>query len=189
LKWSLAVNESVERMARGVPPFPLVRESLERLSQQADILVISTTSQEALEREWEEHDLAKYAAAICGQEFGAKSTVLQAAAKYPANHTLMIGDSPGDHQAAVANHALFFPINPGMEEESWRRFYDEGIDRFLAGNFVGEYQTELLAEFEQCLPSTPPWPVEEEEGIRGEGLGIGKKPCGCGCVVPVKPLR
>ena len=73
----------------------------------------------------------------------------------------MIGDAPGDYQAAVANQALFFPINPGAEEASWKRFYEEGIDRFLAGTFAGEYQEELLAEFDRYLPERPPWPVEE----------------------------
>jgi phosphoglycolate phosphatase-like HAD superfamily hydrolase len=161
LEWSKAVNESVGRMVRGVPPFPLVRESLERLSQRADVLVVSATPHEALQREWEEHDLARYTVAICGQEIGTKKESLAAAAKYPPNHTLMIGDAPGDHSAAKANHALFFPINPGAEEASWRRFHDEGIDRFLAGTFAGDYQTELLAEFDRYLPSTPPWPVEK----------------------------
>ena len=37
----------------------------------------------------------------------------------------MIGDAPGDMKAARANGALFFPINPGHEDESWERFYDE----------------------------------------------------------------
>jgi len=161
LEWSKAVNESIGRMVRGVPPFPLVRECIERLSRQTDIVVVSATPHEALQREWEEHDLAKYTVAICGQEIGTKKESLQAATKYPANHTLMIGDAPGDYQAAVANHALFFPINPGMEEASWRRFHEEGIDRFLANMFAGEYQAELLAEFERYLPATPPWPVEE----------------------------
>ncbi len=131
------------------------------MSRQADVLVVSATPHEALQREWEEHDLAKYSAAICGQEIGTKKESLRAAAKYPPNHALMIGDAPGDHQAAVANHALFFPINPGAEEASWRRFFEQGIDRFLSGRFAGEYQAELLAEFERCLPSQPPWPVCE----------------------------
>jgi hypothetical protein len=69
----------------------------------------------------------------------------------------MIGDAPGDYKAAVANHALFFPINPGGEESSWRRLYEEGIDRFFAGTFAGEYQDKLLHEFDQCLPELPPW--------------------------------
>ena len=162
LEWSKAVNQSIGNMVRGVPPFPFVRESLEKLNQHADVLVVSATPHEALQREWEEHDLAKYTVAICGQEIGTKKESLGAAAKYPANHTLMIGDAPGDHQAAVANHALFFPINPGAEEASWQRFYEEGIDRFLSGTFAGEYQAALLAEFDRYLPHRPPWKVEEE---------------------------
>jgi len=157
LEWSKAVNHSIAGMVRGVPPFPLVRESLEKLSARADVLVVSATPHEALQREWEEHDLARYTVAICGQEIGTKRESLAAAAKYPAGHTLMIGDAPGDHKAAVANHALFFPINPGAEETSWRRFFEEGIDRFFAGTFAGEYEAALLAEFDRHLPERPPW--------------------------------
>jgi hypothetical protein len=61
----------------------------------------------------------------------------------------------------VANNALFVPINPGAEEASWKRFHEEGIDRFLSGTFAGEYQNKLLAEFDSYLPEKPPWPVEE----------------------------
>jgi phosphoglycolate phosphatase-like HAD superfamily hydrolase len=161
LAWSKAINAAIEGMVRGVPPFPFVRESLEKLLPRADVLVVSATPHEALQREWEEHDLAKYTVAICGQEVGTKKESLRAAAKYPANHTLMIGDAPGDYQAAVANHTLFFPINPGAEEASWKRFYEEGIDRFLSGTFAGDYQAALLAEFDRYLPERPPWKVEE----------------------------
>jgi phosphoglycolate phosphatase-like HAD superfamily hydrolase len=161
LEWSRAVNKSIEGMVRGVPPFPLVRESLRKLQEHADVLVVSATPHEALQREWEEHDLSQFAVAICGQEIGTKKESLRAAAEYSAGHALMIGDAPGDHQAAVANHALFFPINPGAEEASWQRFFEEGIDRFLSDMFAGDYQAELLAEFERCLPSRPSWPVEE----------------------------
>jgi hypothetical protein len=72
----------------------------------------------------------------------------------------MIGDAPGDHQAAVANKALFYPINPGAEEKSWQRLFEEGIDRFLSGTFAGKYQQDLLAEFDGFLPASPPWPVK-----------------------------
>jgi len=70
---------------------------------------------------------------------------------------LMIGDAFGDLDAARANNALFFPINPGREEESWRRFYQEGVQKFLKGEFAGAYEAELMAEFTKLLPSTPPW--------------------------------
>ena len=160
LEWSKAVNKSIEAMVRHVPPFPFVRESLKKFNGHADILVVSATPQEALQREWDEHELTQYVIAICGQEVGTKKEHLTTATKYPANHTLMIGDALGDYNAAKANHALFFPINPGAEEASWKRLYDEGIERFLGGTFAGEYQAALLTEFDRYLPALPPWKVE-----------------------------
>jgi phosphoglycolate phosphatase-like HAD superfamily hydrolase len=160
LAWSKAVNKAIEGMVRGVPPFPFVREILQKLRGRADVLVVSATPQEALQREWEEHGLTPYVLAIGGQEAGTKKELLAAAAKYPPQHTLMIGDAPGDYQAAVANHALFFPVNPGAEEASWKRCCEEGIERFLCGTFAGEYEQALLAEFDRYLPERPPWPVE-----------------------------
>jgi len=148
-------------MVRGVPPFPFVRESIQTLCQKADVIVVSATPQEALVREWEEHELDQYVEEICGQEAGTKKESLEAAAGYAEGHTLMIGDAPGDYKAAVPNDALFFPINPGDEEASWQRFYEEGIDRFLSGTFAGEYQQKLLDEFDSYLPEKPPWPVVE----------------------------
>lgn len=159
LKWSQAVNDAVASMVRNVPPFPKVRESLEKLVPHADMLVCSATPNEALRAEWAEHGLDGYVTEICGQESGSKKETLANAAKYPADHALMIGDAPGDYKAAIANQCLFFPINPGAEEASWARFYEEGIDRFLNGAFAGSFQQELLDEFDRCLPEQPPWPV------------------------------
>lgn len=161
LAWSKAVNEAVALMVEGVPPFPMVRECLEKLSGRADMLVCSATPNEALTAEWNEHDIARYVTAICGQETGSKKETLSNAAKYPKDHVLMIGDAPGDYRAAEANQCLFFPINPGSEETSWQRLHDEGIDRFLSESFAGSYQQELLDEFDKYLPEQPPWPVSE----------------------------
>ncbi|NMC18915.1 MAG: HAD family hydrolase [Thermogutta sp.] len=160
LEWSKAVNRSVEWMVHGVPPFPCVRESLQALADKADILVVSATPEEALRREWQEHGLDVYVRAILGQESGTKKDFLGLAAKYPPGRALMVGDAPGDYQAAVANQALFFPINPGDEETSWRRFLEEGLQRFLQGTFAGDYQQALLAEFDRRLPVNPPWTEE-----------------------------
>ncbi|MGE3410039.1 MAG: HAD family hydrolase [Pirellulales bacterium] len=156
-EWSVAVNDTVEKFVRGVPPFPFLRESLEKLKGQADMLVISATPNDALAREWEEHDIKKYVALICGQETGTKKESLALAKKYQPNHTLMIGDAPGDYAAAKANSSLFYPINPGAEDASWQRFEQEAIDRFFAGTFAGAYQESLLAEFDRYLPESPPW--------------------------------
>ena len=159
LAWSDAVNETVAKFVRGVPPYPHVRESLEKVAPVADMMVVSSTPVEALTREWEEHDIARHVGMICGQENGNKKEHLKygACGKYEQGKILMIGDAPGDMKAAKANDLLFFPINPGNESDSWKRFHDEAADRFLAGTYAGDYETKLIEEFMAYLPSTPPW--------------------------------
>lgn len=159
LEWSEACNRAIEDMVRGVPPFPCFRESAEKLRSKADIICVSATPGEALEREWAEHDIAKYAAVIAGQEMGSKKEHLKLAAngKYPKDHVLMIGDAPGDCAAARANGALFYPVNPGHEEESWERFFKEAADRFFEGTYAGDYEASRIAEFDKLLPEKPPW--------------------------------
>jgi len=159
LEWSKAVNRSIADMVEGVPPFPYFRESVEKLAKNADIICVSATPGEALEREWQEHDIAKFAAVIAGQEMGSKKEHLRLAAggKYESGHVLMIGDAPGDLAAARANGALFYPINPGSEDASWERFLKEAADRFFSGTYAGDYEASLIAEFEKLLPETPPW--------------------------------
>jgi len=159
LRWSERVNWSVKEIVKNIPPFPLVRECLEKLSKKADMMVVSSTPTEALQREWEEHDVAKYMSVIAGQEMGKKKEHLQmtASGKYEEDHILMIGDAPGDLKAARANNALFYPIIPGKEEKSWELFYNEGIDKFLDGKYKGDYADSLLDEFDKSLPEHPPW--------------------------------
>jgi len=159
LEWSQAVNETVAKIVRDVPPFPHVRQSLRKLHEVADVMVVSATPNEALQREWDEHDIAQYVRMICGQEMGSKKEHLMygAGGKYEAKKVLMVGDAPGDMKAAKANDFLFYPINPGDEAESWKRFCDEGIDRFLAGRYAGDYEKNLIDEFLTYLPCTPPW--------------------------------
>lgn len=159
LDWSQAVNDTVAKIVRGVPPFPHVRESLEKLADTADVMVVSATPNEALQREWEEHHIAEYTRMICGQEMGKKAEHLKygAGGKYPPEKNLMVGDAPGDMKAAKANDALFYPVNPGDEEASWQRFHDEALDRFLAGQYAGDYEKKLIDDFMAHLPDTPPW--------------------------------
>lgn len=159
LAWSSAVNSSVADMVHGVPPFPFVRDSLERLSTVADMIVCSATPSAALVNEWQEHEIAPYVQAICGQEAGSKaeSLVESSSHGYKENQVLMIGDAPGDMGAAKAVGVLFYPINPGAEEASWERFFRDACDRFLAGQYAGAYEESLIAEFDTYLPETPPW--------------------------------
>lgn len=159
LKWSEAVNRSVGEIVKEVPPFPYVRESLEALAGKADVMVVSATPGEALVREWEEHGLSRHVALIAGQEQGSKTEHLALATggRYEKSRVLMVGDAPGDRKAAEENGVLFYPIDPGREDESWRRFYEEALPRFFAGTYAGDYMARRVAEFEALLPEKPPW--------------------------------
>jgi phosphoglycolate phosphatase-like HAD superfamily hydrolase len=157
--WSVAVNKAIEDIVYGVPPFPLFRESLHKMNTKADTIVVSQTPTEALVREWEEHGIKNEVKLIAGQELGTKTEHIKFAAggKYPAGKVLMIGDAPGDFKAARGNKALFFPVVPGHEEASWERFYNESLDRFFAGTYAGDYEANLVKEFDASLPEKPAW--------------------------------
>ncbi len=158
LEWSNAVNASVEDIVYGVPPFPLLKESLEKISEWADIIVCSGTPGEALTREWEENGIVQFPKVIAGQEMGKKKEHLAIVKdKYPEGHIIMLGDAPGDKNAAAANGMPFYPINPGHEEMSWERFYKEVADKFKNGEYVGDYAAGIVAEFDKLLPETPSW--------------------------------
>src|SRR6185369_3805927 len=102
MDWSKGVNKYVEEIVHDLPPFPNVEESLIRLGNKADAMVVSATPEEALRREWAEHGIDKYVALIAGQEMGSKTQHLTLATKgkYPADQVLMVGDAPGDLKAA-----------------------------------------------------------------------------------------
>jgi phosphoglycolate phosphatase-like HAD superfamily hydrolase len=159
LAWSEDVNRSIAEIARDVPPFPFVRESLESMQGKADVMVVSATPGEALAREWEEQGLRPLVSLIAGQELGSKREHLASAAagRYQADRALMVGDAPGDLQAARANGLLFYPIDPGAEDDAWQRFFEEALPRFLAGTYAGDYMDALVDRFQTLLPDRPTW--------------------------------
>lgn len=159
IRWGNGVNAMIADMVHGCGPFPGVREAMEAMFPFVDEMTVSATPLHALEKEWNEHGLAQYVHVIAGQEMGSKAQHVQYAAngKYPDGHIMLIGDAPGDRDAARTAGCLYYPINPGKETESWKRFKDEALGKFLDGTFAGEYQQALIAEFESYLPDEVPW--------------------------------
>ena len=159
VRWTEAVNRDITEWLRNIPPFPHAKKAIEKMSSFADLIIVSQTPIEALYREWKEHDLEKYVTLIAGQEHGTKTEhiALASKGKYSDNKILMIGDAKGDLDAAKNNGVLFYPIIPGKEEEAWKRFLDEGLEKFTKGMFAGTYEESLLHEFRESLPDTPQW--------------------------------
>lgn len=159
MAWSLGVNAFVKDIVKELPPFVGARRALVQLQGKADVLVVSATPAEALEREWAEHGIDAYVSLIAGQEMGSKTEHLTLAAKgkYDPHAVLMVGDAPGDLKAAQSVGALFFPINPGDEEASWAHLVEEGLPRFFGKTYAGAYEAALIAAFTARLPAVPPW--------------------------------
>nr|NLD40844.1 HAD hydrolase-like protein [Actinomycetales bacterium] len=160
IRWGDNVNDRIAEIVHNSGPFPGVRAAMEALDGKADQIVVSATPVHSLEREWAEHGLDQFMSVIAGQEMGGKAQHVQYAAKgkYPGNENIMlVGDAPGDRDAAAQEGVLYYPILPGKEKFSWKRFKDEGIGKFLDGTFAGEYQQMLIDEFTAMLPDEVPW--------------------------------
>lgn len=162
IRWGRGVNELIAWMVQGCAPFPGVREAFEAMAGRVDCMTVSATPLAALTREWNEHGLATYMRVIAGQEMGSKAQHVACAAtgKYAPDHIMLIGDAPGDRDAAAEAGCLYYPINPGHEAASWWRFRTEALPRFLEGTYAGAYEAAVIAEFEALLPATPPWSRE-----------------------------
>jgi len=159
LAWHRDVNDRIARLVHGVEPIPGARDGLTAAACDADLVVVSQASSDALEREWTQHSLMPLVRAAPGQEVGSKSRQLQQAleGRYEPKQAIMLGDAPGDRKAAEDAGTWFFPIIPYQEPRSWKRFVQEALPRFFSGTFDTSYQEKLLEEFDSALPRTPPW--------------------------------
>jgi len=157
--WSLAVDEEIHTKMRPVPPFAGAVRALQMLQTKSDVVVISQTPEQALNNEWNLHDIRRYVSSTAGLEFGSKTEQLRVANqnRYAASRILMIGDAMGDLSAAQNIQATFFPIMPDHEASSWELFCAEAYPRFLDGTYTGAYQNALIDAFLAALPELPPW--------------------------------
>lgn len=154
LAWSEAVNERIEQLPEEEKqPFEGVKEALRKAHESADVAIVSSANPDAVLQEWEQHHLMEDVDIMLAQNAGSKAYCIQKMLEmgYDTSHVLMVGDAPGDKQAAKKNHVLYYPILVRQEKVSWERFVKEALERFLDGTYEGEYQERLLEEFEQNL--------------------------------------
>ncbi len=158
-RWSAEVDENIERIVHGVEPLPGVKETFAEIAKFADIVIVSATPHEAIVREWGAQGLLEHITVVAGQELGTKKECIRKAmeGKYAADKVLMVGDAPGDHDAAKANGVLFYPIIPGQEVESWSRLRGEAAAKFHENAYAGDYMDGMLAQFDAVLQENPNW--------------------------------
>ena len=159
LEWSEEVNRVVKKTVFNLPPMKGALNAIDSLIPHADLVVISNTPLDTLNREWSENNIISKVLYIGGQETGTKTEMLMCAAKdkYEDSKILIIGDSPGDLNAAKNINALFYPILPTREYYSWDVFNADSCNDFLNGEYVGHNEKNKIDEFESILKLTPTW--------------------------------
>ena len=93
---------------------------------------------------------------VMAQDAGTKADCIAKLLRqgYERNHVIMIGDAPGDQQAAERNDVLYFPILAGYESVSWKQWIDEGYSKFCCGVYIGAYQETQLELFLKSLTAS-----------------------------------
>ncbi|MCQ6275653.1 HAD family hydrolase [Bacillus sp. V3B] len=154
LEWSHAVNHAIEeKLAGNDKPVEGAKEGLEAANHVANVAIVSSANGAAVLDEWTRHELAVHVDVMLGQEAGTKAYCIQEMKKFDFDntHVLMVGDAPGDLDAAVKNGVFYYPILVGKEKFSWERFKNEALGKFLDGSYKGEYQQQLIDEFNSNL--------------------------------------
>lgn len=154
LKWSQQVNQTISELKKDrAKVFTGVKKSLSKITERADLAVVSSANQEALLDEWESYDLKRYVKVIFGQEAGSKADNIKnlKAKGYDNSKILMLGDAPGDLRAAEINNVLFYPIIPSEEKESWQKFAEKAADKFFEGDYQGKLEKQLIKKFNFIL--------------------------------------
>lgn len=153
LLWSYAVNENITMLPEELKvPFPGAKEGLAAAAELADVAVVSSANRDAVEEEWEKYGLLEYTDILLTQDCGSKAHCIAKMLEfgYAADHVLMVGDAPGDCDAAEKNGVWFYPILVNWEEESWTGFREQILDIFRSGEY-GSWQKEKKQVFIENL--------------------------------------
>lgn len=145
LAWSQAVNKGIETLPQAdKKAFNGVKEALKHAHEVADIVIVSSANREAVLEEWELRGLLEHTDYVMAQDAGTKKACIAELMKegYEPSHVLMVGDAPGDMEAADRNNVLYYPILVGKEAESWEEFLQTALVRLLEGTYEGTYAEE-----------------------------------------------
>lgn len=154
LSWSKKVNASINELSfDDKKPFEGVKEALEYAHKYGDVAIVSSANRQAVVEEWELYHLLEHVDIILAQDVGSKAYCIQELVKkgYEKSHVLMVGDAPGDKDAAKKNDVYYYPILVRHEKDSWSEFVDVAVAKLMDGSYGGAYQEEKEKEFSENL--------------------------------------
>ena len=110
--------------------------------------MVSSANRDAVEEEWGKFGLLEHTDIVLAQDIGSKAACIAEMLKfgYDLDKVVMIGDAPGDCDAAEKNGVWYYPIWVNKETASWDEAIATAFAKLQAGKYP-EYESQKKKEF------------------------------------------
>ena len=149
LAWSKAVNAAIVELDESLKvPYDGAKEGLAAAHCFADVAMVSSANRDAVEEEWGKFGLLEHTDIVLAQDVGSKAACIARMLKfgYDKSKVIMIGDAPGDSDAAEKNGVHYYPILVSHEKESWDEAIAQAFGKLQEGSYEA-YGAEKKAQF------------------------------------------
>ena len=149
LSWSKAVNAAIVELDEALKvPYNGAKEGLAAAHTFADVAMVSSANRDAVEEEWGKFGLLEHTDIVLAQDVGSKAACIKEMLKfgYDTNKVVMVGDAPGDCDAAEKNGVHYYPILVNHEKESWDEAIAVAFGKLQSGEYA-EYGVKKKQEF------------------------------------------
>ena len=153
LSWSKAVNADIVELDESLKiPYAGAKEGLAAAHSFADVAMVSSANRDAVEEEWGKFGLLRHTDIVLAQDVGSKAACIEAMLKfgYDPGKVIMVGDAPGDCDAAEKNKVHYYPILVNREKESWEEAVAVAFPKLRNGEYA-PYGAEKKQEFLENL--------------------------------------
>ena len=153
LAWSKAVNAAIVKLDEALKvPYDGAKEGLAAAHAFADVAMVSSANRDAVEEEWGKFGLLQHTDIVLAQDIGSKAACIAEMMKfgYDPKKVLMVGDAPGDSDAAKKNGVYYYPILVNQEKESWDEAIAVAFGKLRSGDYAS-YGEEKQRQFLQNL--------------------------------------
>ena len=149
LSWSKAVNAAIVKLDESLKvPYNGAKEGLAAAHTFADVAMVSSANRDAVEEEWGKFGLLEHTDIVLAQDVGSKTACIKEMLKfgYDPEKVVMIGDAPGDCDAAEKNGVHYYPILVNHEKESWDEAIAFAFGKLQSGTYA-PYGSDKKQEF------------------------------------------
>ena len=139
LSWSKAVNAAIVKLPEELKvPYAGAKEGLAAAHGFADVAMVSSANRDAVEEEWGKFGLLEHTDIVLAQDIGSKAACIAEMLKfgYDPDKVVMVGDAPGDCDAAEKNGVHYYPILVNHEKESWDEAIAVAYGKLQSGSYA-----------------------------------------------------